>query len=651
VRRLAANSSLLRDATSVRADGGLAFALGDVSLRALFRPEIELLESLGSTSRDWSTVRVAEGFNPRRVRNCVFQGDVVLGRFTRQVPIADDVEVIAGLSGSTLVDCVIGHNALVRDVGLLANYIIGEGAVVVGCGRVTCSSDSSFGNGNRVAVAIEEGGREVDVFAEMDVDLASIVARPESRRQELEGYRRAVADYRDHARAGRGIIGPGARIDNVPRVEDSYIGPMSRIEGATAVCRSSILSTPDEPVVIETGGLVMDSLIQWGCRVTGLAIVERSVLAEQARVERHAKVRDSVIGPNTEVAAGEVVSTVLGPFVGCHHQSLVISTLWPAGRGNVGYGANVGSNHTSRAPDQEFRAGEGLFIGLGVNIKFPCDFSRAPYTTIACAVNLPPQKVTFPFSLIAHLRLHDPDILPGVNQISPGWMLRENIYALKRNEVKFRARNRARRSHFDYAVFRRETAELMRTAAASLLDVRVNKEVYTERDIPGLGKNILTEADRVKAVEAYRFHTCLYALHGLMGQAALVPAEQFSRLLATHSGEETWEYQRQILVHDFAIEDTGHALRLLAAMTLQVAKDCERIREKDHLRGARVIDDYPEVHPAVERDRIVRHAWDEARKIAAAVEHQLDLLPAAGGYGSAPMTCSFSAVDAIAPMK
>src|SRR5205085_1297744 len=163
-------------------------------------------------------------------------------------------------------------------------------------------------------------------------------------------------------------------------------------------------------------------------------------------------VRGSVIGWGTEVAAGEVISCVLGPLVGCHHQSLLISTLWPAGRGNVAYGANAGSNHTSRAPDQEFRAGEGLFLGLGVNVKFPCDFSRAPYTVVACGTDLPPQRVSFPFSLIAPPQERFEGVPPPFNQISPGWMLRENAYALRRCEAKFRARNRARRSRYDLAV-------------------------------------------------------------------------------------------------------------------------------------------------------------------------------------------------------
>jgi hypothetical protein len=634
VRRLAGGSDLVRTAASVRHDGGVALAVGDAPLRPLFKPEIAQLEAAGNTAEDWSRVRVADGFNPRRVRNCEFRGDVVLGEFKQRAQLADRTEVVAGLSNSTLVDCVIGHNALVRDVRLLANYVVAAGAAVVDCGRVSCAAGATFGNGARVPVALEGGGREVEVFAELDIALATAAARPGARRAELDGYRRAVAEYREAVTSDRGVIAEGARVRGVPRLEDTYVGPGAMVDGATAVCRSTLLSAPDEPVVVESGALVSDSLVQWGCRVTGMAVVEQSVLVEEARVERHGKVRDSVIGPNTEVAAGEVISCLLGPFVGCHHQSLLISTLWPAGRGNVGYGANVGSNHTSRAPDQELWAGEGLFFGLGVNVKFPCDFSRAPYTVIACGVNLPPQKVTFPFSLVAQPKEHFPGVPPVFNQISPGWMLCENVYALKRNEAKFRARNRARRNRFDFSVFRRETVELMRDAARRLAAAAGVKPLYTERDIPGLGKNVLTESDRVRAVEAYRFYTLYYALLGLRQQArdAAAGRGETAGLLDTPGASGEWEYQRGIL-REAGVEDVAAGLELLAAMAERVAEDCEQARGKDDARGARVIDDYAEVHPPADRDRVVRAAWEEANRLRDEAEEYLRRFPAAAGKG------------------
>ena len=74
--------------------------------------------------------------------------------------------------------------------------------------------------------------------------------------------------------------------------------------------------------------------------------------------------------------------------------------LWFEGKGNIGYGANIGSNHTGRLPDQECIAGEGVFFGLGCSVKYPCNLHNAPYSIIASGVTLRPQKVDMPFSLL-----------------------------------------------------------------------------------------------------------------------------------------------------------------------------------------------------------------------------------------------------------
>src|SRR5262249_52883482 len=155
-----------------------------------------------------------------------------------------------------------------------------------------------------------------------------------------------------------------------------------------------------------------------------------------------------------------------------------IATYWPVGRGNVAYGANVGANHTSRAPDQEFRPGEGMFFGLGVNVKFPADFSRSPYSDVACGVTLPPQRVAFRFALL----MEPPALRPELNEIVPGWMFSENLYALRRIEAKHTARYRARRTRLDCRVFRPDTVDLMRDACSRLEAISERKDFYTERD-------------------------------------------------------------------------------------------------------------------------------------------------------------------------
>jgi hypothetical protein len=648
VREAARGSELLRAVASVREDGGLAYALGDCLLRRLYPEEFTRLEAQGNTAEDWSRVRVAHGFDFRRVRGCALYGDVVVGRLAGRVVAAPGLELPSGLYNSTLANCVIGHDALVRDVRLLANYVLGESAAVLDCGEVSCEAGTTFGNGGVVTVGPECGGRGVAAYAELDVELATAVACPAGSRAALADYAAAVEAYRQGATAGRGIIGPRARLRGTPTVRNVYVGAGAVIDGAAVISDSTLLGRGREPARVESGAVVSRSLLQGGSRVATMAVVERSLLAEDARASRHAKVADSILGPNTDVSAGEVTSCLLGPLVACHHQSLLIATLWPGGRGNLAYGANVGSNHTSRAPDQEFWAGEGMFLGLGVNVKFPADFSRSPYTAVACGATLLPQRVAFPFSLIAPPSTHLPGVSPALNEIFPGWMIAENLFALRRCEAKYRARRPA----LDCRVFRPETVELLRDACRRLEAVRQPSDFYTERDIAGLGKNVLNEPNRRQAIDTYRLALRSYALLGLLEQtrAAADRPGKVDTLLSSPDDDQRWEHQRQLLVGELGVTDVASGLRELPALLEWMARGVERSRAKDDERGRRVIDDYAETHVPADQDALVREAWAEKRRLADEVAEVLcrlgqktapepirpETVPVVPGYGLSP---------------
>jgi hypothetical protein len=634
VLQAAAESELVRAAGAVRADGGRRLALGQVKLRRLYAEEVSRLEGLGNTAEDWARVQVADGFDWRRVRRSHFHGDVVLGRFTRHVRLAEGVELPAGVEGGTLANCVIGHDALVRDVRLLANYVVGERAVLLDCGRILCDGPTAFGNGAVLPLGMEGGGRDVAVFAEIDVALAAAVARARSQPAALDQYARAVAEYVRQATAARGVVERSAVVRNTPELRNTYLGPFARVEGATLVADSTALSSEEEPVEIGSGACVSRTLLQWGGRAVTAALVERSVLTEHSHAERHGKVTDSLLGPNTGVGEGEVTACLLGPFVGFHHQALLIAALWPEGKGNISAGVQAGSNHTSRAPDQEFRPGEGAFLGLGAKIKFPADFSRAPYTVIACGVITLPQMLAFPFSLVNLPSVQRPGLSPALNEIVPAWLLRDNLFALKRNEGKYRARNRARRTRFDFGVFRPETVDLMRDACRRLEAVSAPRELYTDQDIDGLGKNFLLESNRRPAVDAYRYFVRYYALLGLKDYLDAVRREgqrpAADQILSTPSAWQPWEHQRRVLGDELGSADVASCLRLLEGMIEEVAGAVERSRARDDERGVRVIDDYAAVHPPAAQDPFVRQTREEARRLRQEVQELLAAWEAGG---------------------
>jgi glucose-1-phosphate adenylyltransferase len=64
--------------------------------------------------------------------------------------------------------------------------------------------------------------------------------------------------------------------------------------------------------VIVSGGLVRESVLSPGVRVSGLALVERSVVLHGARVEERAVVRNAILDKNVVVRAGATVGVDAG---------------------------------------------------------------------------------------------------------------------------------------------------------------------------------------------------------------------------------------------------------------------------------------------------------------------------------------------------
>ena len=90
---------------------------------------------------------------------CVFFSHSFAGLFTKSLTL-DGVPFESGVFNSRLSDCVVGDDALILNVQLLARVYVEPGAALVNCGFVTTSiGGTSFGNGFEISVGVESGGR------------------------------------------------------------------------------------------------------------------------------------------------------------------------------------------------------------------------------------------------------------------------------------------------------------------------------------------------------------------------------------------------------------------------------------------------------------------------------------------------------------
>lgn len=593
------DSDFIRTLLSIKGDYGVEWALAGERVRPLRKDEVQLLVFNGNTAEDWSQVKVAEGFQPVRVRDSEFRGQVTLGRFERMIRGPGGLEAASGVLNSTISNCVIGHDSLVHNVALLASYVVGGRASVFNCGRVICNGPTTFGNGVRIPIGAQCGGRWLRSFAEITLDVADLLTSGKTDKRFEERYTEFLAEYLQRARSVRGVIGPGAMIAHVPVIQNVYIGPGAELDAATRIENATLLSSFDEQVQVRDGACISDSLLQWGSRVCGPAVLERTVLLEHSQVERFGKVIDSVIGPNSAVGGAEVTGCLVGPFVGSHHQGLLIAARWPAGRGNLGYGAAVGCNHTSRAPDQEAVLGEGLFIGLGVKIQYPVDLSGSPYSVLACGVSLPPQKLSFPFSLVRPATEAIPGKPFGANILIPGWVLSENLYAVQRSVMKFRTRDQARRHKLANGVFRPEIMALVEDALLRLEKTEEVREVYSDYEIPGLGRNVMLERHRLAAIRCYAEHLDRFRL--------LCTLDCATRALVADP------LNRSLLRGEVEVLEPWGGLSRLKGLLEAFGTAVERSKARDEERGPLVIEDYAITHEPTREDSVVRQTWEEIR--------------------------------------
>lgn len=602
-----------------------------VARRAPTPDEIRRLEALGNSMVPGTELRVPETFDPEWIVGCRFEGRVELSPFGSGAPGEPGAPADRpGLYHSLLRDCRIGEDACVSRCGRVERVFVGQGAVLEGVGRLAMTGASSrFGNDLEL---FNEPlySRSLRAVAELPFEWAVRATGPDAggeRSAEFEqALRSASGAWAQGIESTFAYVGPGTTIRATPVVEDAWIGANVEIDGAGTIRSSTIWGDSHAPVFAGDGAVLRGALIGPGCRVADQSVVRDSLLIEAVQVGDQAIVKGSLIAPNVRLGECEVNDSLLGPFTTALHHALVIAAWWPEGRGNIGYGANVGSNHTGRAPDQEIWPGEGVFFGLGCNVKLPANFRDAPYSLIATGTDTSPQKVAFPFSLISKPSEFPEGLDRTLNEIRPGWSLLHNAYGLERQERNQFARNRARRTVLTPGVFRLELSGLLEAARARLVDAaRDGASRYSEAQIPGLGGNFLTEEARRRGIEAYAFGLSLIAARSLQ--------RGLDRLEAGDDGADARE--RLVRAFRFAARTLGITEpEPLILATLRIEEQwLTRVvssKSRDDRRGTAVIDDYADRHVAAARDPLVLEARADFERRRSRVRRDLANLACAG---------------------
>lgn len=356
--------------------------------RKLTEGEISMLEAQGCVCDDWNTVSVGEGFEPRNIRRSVFSGEVRIGACSGTVTDRDGITRPAGIYNSMLINCTVGDNVLITKIGsYIANYDIGDGAIVGDTGKLVCGG-SSFGNGVRARVINEGGGREVAIHDGLSAQTAYLMAMYRHHGAMVENLYKLVDDYAASIRSERGTIGAGSRITGCDILRDIRTGEGAVLEGVNKISNATIGSSAEYPTYIGAGVTARNFVCTRGVRIMGGIFLERCFAGEGCRIENGFTAMDSLFFSNSYLGCGEAASVFGGPYTVSHHKSsLLIAGYFLFF--NAGSGANQ-SNHL-------FKTGA---VHQGVHER-GCKFGSNAY------VVLPAREGAFTVVIGRHKSHHD----------------------------------------------------------------------------------------------------------------------------------------------------------------------------------------------------------------------------------------------------
>ena len=314
-----------------------------MTYRSLTETQISALKANGCDG-NWAGVSVAEGFDPSRLHNVVFSGEVRLGLADGVLHLPCGIERRHGISNATLHNVSVGNGVYINNIAnYIANYDIADGAVIENVDCIEGTLKSTFGIGTEVSVLNETGGREVPIYERMSAQTAYLIAMYRNRRSMIE---RLVTMIKVHAGTfygRRGRIGASAVVLNSGTITDVNIGDYAHVNGATRLADGTMTSSKSDPVKVGRAVIAEGFVFAAGARVDDGAVIHHCFIGQATHLTHLFSAHDSLFFSNCACENGEAAAIFAGPYtVTMHKSSLLIAGMFSFL--NAGSGSNQ-SNH------------------------------------------------------------------------------------------------------------------------------------------------------------------------------------------------------------------------------------------------------------------------------------------------------------------
>ena len=456
------------------------------SWRALTPDEQEILVLNGNTAEDWDDVLVSEIFDPKKVQNSSFHGLVRIGNVRHAVLEHHDLMLPAGIYNCFICECDIGDDCALYNVHYMAHYIVGNRCIIANVDEMHTTNHAKFGNGIikegeeesiRVWLDImnETGSRQVMPFDGMITADAYLWAKYRDDESLQKSLGEITQGSFDSARGYYGTVGDQAVIKTSRILKDVKVGNHCYIKGANKLKNLTINSSAGEQSQIGEGVELVNGIIGYGCHIFYGCKAVRFILGNNSSLKYGARLINSILGDNSTISCCEVLNNLIFPAHEQHHNNSFLIASVVKGQSNMAAGATIGSNHNSRANDNEVEAGRGFWPGLCSSIKHSSRF--ASFVLLAKGAYPAEMNIPFPFSLLNN---NEKD---GVLEVMPAFWWRYNMYALARNSWKFQHRDKRKTKvqHIEFDYLAPDTAEEI-LAARELLALWTGKAAASKTD-------------------------------------------------------------------------------------------------------------------------------------------------------------------------
>lgn len=316
-----------------------------MNYRNLTDDEIAILIKNGCTAASWSDIQVvAEGFDVFYICSVHFSGTVLIGRNDRSHCSESGVRIQSGIRNARIHNCTIGDHVLIENIsGHIANYQINNDSIVHGIGTMECVGESTFGNGIRVKVLNEGGGREVTIYDRLSSQVAYILAAYRENKTAIAKLERLISLYTNSLKSEKGVIGAGSVIEYCTTIRNFRCGESALVSGAQLLENGTLNSSNGAASYIGHGVVAKNFIISTSAKVSDNAILENVFVGQGTEIGKGFSAENSLFFANCVAMHGEACSLFAGPYTVTHHKStLLIASMFSFM--NAGSGANQ-SNH------------------------------------------------------------------------------------------------------------------------------------------------------------------------------------------------------------------------------------------------------------------------------------------------------------------